>query len=66
VPIEVTAAVADEAGRIAVAHGLRGYDAVHLASYLRLGAETAVLVSADAELVRAASSLGHGVAVPGT
>jgi uncharacterized protein len=65
VPIEVTAAVADDAARIAVAHGLRAYDAIHLASYLRLGAETAVLISADGELVRAASILDLAVAVPG-
>lgn len=65
VAIEVTAGVADDASRIAAAHGLRGYDAVHLASYLRLGAEMAVLVAADGEVVQAASSLGLAVAVPG-
>ena len=44
--------------------GLRGYDAVHLASYELIEAENSVLVSADGDLTRAALSLGHAVAVP--
>lgn len=35
-PVELTEAVADHAGRLASQHGLRGADAVHLASALAL------------------------------
>lgn len=63
-PIEVTPSVAEDASHLATAQALRGYDALHLASYLRLSTESAVLIAADGELVHAASSLGLAVAVP--
>ena len=63
-PIEVDATLAATAGELAQAHGLRAYDAVHLASYELVDAESSVLVAADGDLVRAARSLGHAVAVP--
>ena len=63
-PLEVVPAVAETAARLAEAHGLRAYDAVHLASYQRVESPTSVLVAADGDLVRAARSLGHAVAVP--
>ncbi|HKV98710.1 MAG TPA: type II toxin-antitoxin system VapC family toxin [Vicinamibacterales bacterium] len=50
------------AGQLAESHGVRGCDAVHLASFVRLlGAtddEDVRFLSADARLVRAARSLG--------
>jgi hypothetical protein len=64
-PLEVVPAIADAAARLAEAHGLRAYDAVHLASYQRMESATSVLVAADGELVRAAVRLGHALAVPG-
>ena len=44
---------------------LRGYDAVHLASFERVEVGESVLVAADGHLVRAARTIGHAVAVPG-
>ena len=64
-PIELDAALADRAGELATEHGLRGYDAVHLASYELIETDTSVLVAADGDLVRAAKTIGHAVAVPG-
>lgn len=64
-PIELHAALADRAAVLAVEHGLRGFDAVHLASYERMATGESVLVAADGELIRAARSLEHAVAVPG-
>jgi predicted nucleic acid-binding protein len=65
-PIELHRALADSAARLAVDHGLRGYDAVHLASYEQMATRESVLVAADGELVRTAHTLGHAVAVPGS
>jgi len=45
--------------------GLRGSDAVHLASYERAEIASSVLVASDGALAHAATSLGHAVAVPG-
>lgn len=64
-PIELDAALADRAGELASDHGLRGYDAVHLASYELIETDSSVLVAADGDLVRAAKAIGHAVAVPG-
>ncbi len=64
-PIEVAPELADEAADLARRHGLRAYDAVHLASYQRVESPTSVLIAADGDLVRAARTLGHAVAVPG-
>jgi predicted nucleic acid-binding protein len=58
-------ALAERAGALAATLGLRGGDAVHLASYDLVEDEESVLVAADGDLVRAALSLGHAVAVPG-
>jgi uncharacterized protein len=57
--IEVTAALAQSAGDLAEVHGLRGYDAVHLAAAVLIAAD--VVVSADAELLRAAIASGLAV-----
>jgi len=64
-PIELDATLADRAGELATARGLRGYDAVHLASYELMEAENSVLVAADGDLARAAKTIGHAVAVLG-
>ena len=56
--------LAREAGELAERHGLRGYDAVHLASALALGAGT-TLVSWDQDLRHAAAQSGCPVAPPG-
>ena len=58
VRIEVTPFLADRAGDLAEEHGLRGYDAVHLASALEIDDEGTVLVSGDERLTQAARSLG--------
>lgn len=52
------------AGELAEELGLRGYDAVHLASALALGTDT-TLVTWDTKLRRAASRSGCGVAPAG-
>lgn len=49
------------AGELAEEHKLRGYDAVHLASALALGADI-TLVTWDEDLKRAAAQLGCAVA----
>lgn len=64
-PIELDSALADRAGELATEHGLRGYDAVHLASYGTIETRQSVFVAADSDLARAAKSLGHAVAIPG-
>jgi predicted nucleic acid-binding protein len=59
--VELSPTLLDDASHLARAHALRGYDAVHLAAAttlnrqrLALGLGTVTLVSADAELNRAA------------
>lgn len=59
----IDVALARHAGELASELGLRGYDAVHLASALALGVET-TLVTWDADLARAASRAGCSVAPP--
>lgn len=59
VKVEATETLVHVAGDLAEAHGLRGYDAVHLAGALRLSAEA--LVTADADLLRAGAASGLGV-----
>lgn len=63
-PVEVSAAIADRAWDLAGMFPLRGYDAVHLASFERVESEHSVLVTSDGDLAKAALSLGHAVAVP--
>jgi len=54
--IEVTASLAHAAGDLSEIHALRGYDAVHLAAALLIGADA--LVSADNDLLTAAAAVG--------
>jgi len=59
--IEVTPSLIEMAGGLAERHALRGYDAVHLAAALALNDRLAAdggLIAFDAELARAAASVG--------
>ncbi len=58
--LEVTEDVTRNAGELAERHGLRAYDAVHLASLAAIADRETVLVAADGDLVRAAHA--HGIA----
>jgi uncharacterized protein len=60
--VELTAELAATAGGLAQDHGLRGYDAVHLAAALAVADDDLVLVTGDAELATAATSEGLSVA----
>ena len=51
-------ALARRAGDLAEQHGLRGYDAVHLASAEAVADPDTVFVAADARLLDAAGALG--------
>jgi predicted nucleic acid-binding protein len=66
--VELSPTLLDDASHLAQAHALRGYDAVHLAAAttlnrrrLAFGLGTVTLVSADAELNRAAGAEGLSV-----
>lgn len=65
VPIDVDGVVVDRAWDLAGMFVLRGYDAVHLASFERVEAGESVLVAADGALAQAGLKIGHAVAVPG-
>jgi predicted nucleic acid-binding protein len=51
-----------DAGDLAEKHALRGYDAVHLASALALGAADTLMLTWDHDLNRAATDAGLAVA----
>jgi uncharacterized protein len=59
--IAPTEALVHRAGDLAESQRLRGYDAVHLASLEQLSMEDPVLLSADADLLGAAQSLGFAI-----
>lgn len=61
--IEVLAELAASAGDLAQAHGLRGYDAVHLSSAVLVNDEELAFVTGDRELAAAARSIGISVAL---
>jgi len=61
--IEITAELARDAGDLAQAHRLRGYDAVHLAGALVAHDAELVLVTRDNDLAGAANALGLSVAL---
>lgn len=60
--VEVDDALVRVAGDLAQEHALRGYDAVHLASALRVGSPDVVLVTGDGALLAAASAEGLATA----
>ena len=64
--IELSENLARTAGRLAQQHGLRGYDAVHLAAGVTIADHDVVLVTCDADLAAAARSTGLATAVPST
>jgi predicted nucleic acid-binding protein len=59
--LQTTTDLAERAGALAHAYGLRGYDAVHLASAERLASREMVFVAADGTLCDAARQLGLAV-----
>lgn len=61
VTVGVDPVLARSAGRLAEDFGLRGYDAVHLATALELGDEEIVVVTWDRDLARAAERAGLGI-----
>jgi predicted nucleic acid-binding protein len=60
--VDMTEGLADAAGDLAEQEGLRGYDAIHLAAALEIGAD--LLTSADSDLCAAAGRRGLHVANP--
>ena len=60
--VEVTVGLVLAAAELAETEGLRGYDAVHLAAAIEIGAD--VVASADGELVSAADRVGLHTANP--
>ena len=56
--LDLTEGLARLAGDLAGRHGLRAYDAVHLASAVSVADAELVLVAADGDLVAAATSIG--------
>lgn len=64
--IDVDDSTSAEAGSLAVRHGLRGMDAIHLASAVLLAEAEPVVVTWDAALQRAAKAEGLAVSVQRT
>ena len=62
--VGLDADLAHTAGDLAEAHGLRGYDAVHLATALRIDVPDLVLATWDGDLAHAALAAGCSVAPP--
>lgn len=60
--VEITEGLVGAAGDLAEDEGLRGYDAIHLAAALQIGAD--LLTSADTDLCAAAARRGLHVANP--
>jgi predicted nucleic acid-binding protein len=65
VTVGVDQELAVRAGEYAEGLGLRGYDAVHLATARELGNDEVVVVTWDRGLARAAERVGLGVAGAG-
>lgn len=61
-PVELTPTVEQHAGVLTRSHGLRGADAVHLASALALGVAELVVAVWDRRLHVAAAATGYAVA----
>jgi hypothetical protein len=56
--------LAHSAGDLAEAHGLRGYDAVHLATALSVESDSMLLATWDGDLAHAAVAAGCSVSPP--
>jgi hypothetical protein len=65
ITVGVDQELAVRAGEYAEDLGLRGYDAVHLATALELGDDEVVVVTWDRDLARATERVGLGVAGSG-
>ena len=63
--VEVDDMLARRAGHLAEAHGLRGYDAVHLAAADRVRNPDLVVVAGDGALLAAAATEGIAIAAIG-
>lgn len=63
--LEIDDELVRHAGELAETHGLRGYDAVHLAAALQVTDPDLVLVAGDRALLAAAESVGLQVATIG-
>ncbi|MGH9230733.1 MAG: PIN domain-containing protein [Acidimicrobiales bacterium] len=63
--VEVDDPLARHAGQLAEAHGLRGYDAVHLAAAHRVDDRDLVLVAGGEALLTAATAGGMTIAAIG-
>jgi predicted nucleic acid-binding protein len=63
--IELDDPLARHAGQLAEAHGLRGYDAVHVAAAHRVRDPDLVLVAGDEALLTAATAEGMTIAAVG-
>jgi predicted nucleic acid-binding protein len=63
--VEIDDPLARQAGHLAEEHGLRGYDAVHLAAAHRVRDSDLVLVAGDQALLAAAKADGMSVAAVG-
>ena len=61
--VEVTERLVRAAGEAAELHGLRGYDAVHLAAAQSISDGDTVLVGGDRQLIAAAADSGLAVAL---
>ena len=59
--IEVTPELAFNAGELAETHGLRGYDAVHLAAAQSIADSELVLITGDVNLASSAVRIGMNV-----
>ena len=62
-PLDVDDALARAAGALAVRHGLRGMDSIHLAAALTVSAAHPLVVTWDVALRRAARAEGLAVSV---
>jgi hypothetical protein len=60
--VEVTADLACRAGTFAETFGLRGYNAIHLASAVLVNDQDLVLATGDRDLLQAVKNVGLGVA----
>jgi uncharacterized protein len=63
--VEVDDLLARHAGQLAEAHGLRGYDAVHLAAAHRVRDPDLVVVAGDEALLSAATAEGMAITAVG-
>ncbi len=64
--IGLDADLTHSAGELAERHGLRGYDAVHLATTLSIEWDSTLLATWDRDLARAALTAGCSVSPPPT